>query len=264
MRTPLRLAALAVAVVAAGLVLDDGTPPGGTGTAPVTPAVAAPPTAPVVGTQAPADAPPATSDLLMPAGNGDGDSWRDTDGREYRLGLVNTPEQDECFGPEAAAERRARTAGGFRASVYATDRYGRAVSVVTTADGVHLNVHLARHGFADDRYLAEFRSENEALARELDAAFAAARREGEGLWSACRSGAPVAPEPVPAAPAAGAAAAGCHADYSTCVPVRGDGSGRGGADDLDCADLAGAVQLRQPGVDPYRLDADGDGVGCDS
>jgi hypothetical protein len=24
------------------------------------------------------------------------------------------------------------------------------------------------------------------------------------------------------------------------------------------------VQARQPGVDPYRLDADGDGVGCDS
>ncbi len=265
MSTRVKLAALAVAVVVAGVVLDDDAPPGGTRTAPVRPVVAAPPTAsppPAVVPEASGEAPPATSDLRMPAGNGDGDSWRDTEGREYRLGLVNTPEQDECFGAAATAERRARTADGFRASVYATDRYGRAVSVVTTADGIDLNVHLARNGFADDRFLAEFRSENEALARELDAAFAAARREGRGLWSACASTSTA--DPVPAAPAAGTGAAGCHPDYSTCTPVRGDGSGWGGGNDLDCGDVTGAVQLRQPGVDPYRFDADGDGVGCDS
>jgi len=38
----------------------------------------------------------ASSPLLMPAGGGDGDSWHDTAGREYRLGLVNTPEYAEC------------------------------------------------------------------------------------------------------------------------------------------------------------------------
>ena len=194
--------------------------------------------------------------LLQAGPHGDGDSWRDTAGDEYRLGLVNAPEQDECFGSEATAERRRHVAGGFRAEVYTVDRYGRGVSVVTTADGTNLNVHLARQGFVDDRYLADFRHEAPALATELDAAFAEARAQGRGLWSACRSEAPAPPRAAPVV-------AGCHPDYLTCIPVAGDGSGNGGANDLDCGALDGPVQARQPGVDPYRLDADGDGVGCD-
>ena len=126
-----------------------------------------------------------TTQLLLPAANGDGDSWRDEQGREYRLGLVDAPEVDECFGAEATAERQRLTAAGFRADVYATDRYGRGVSVVTLPDGRSLNVHLAREGFADDRYLDDFRDEHPELAAELDAAFADARRERRGLWGAC-------------------------------------------------------------------------------
>ncbi len=127
----------------------------------------------------------ATSGLLHAAPNGDGDSWKDTSGREYRLGLVNTPELSECYGQTASAERKRLVRKGFRADVYTTDVHGRSVAVVYLADGRNLNVYLARHGFANDKYLAEFRHENEALARELDAAFAAARREHAGLWGAC-------------------------------------------------------------------------------
>lgn len=215
---------------------------------------------------APAASARARSALLMPAPGGDGDSWRDTAGREYRLGLVNTPEYNECFGREATAERKRLTAGGFRASIYTNDRYGRGVSVVTTAAGLNLNVHLARYGFANDTYLSRYRSENPSLARQLDAAFAAARAESRGLWSAC-SGARSAAAPAPAtagSPRGTAAAGGCHPDYVTCLPVQGDGSGRGEANDLDCSSIDGPVQLRRAGVDPYRLDADGDGVGCDA
>jgi endonuclease YncB( thermonuclease family) len=135
---------------------------------------------------APGTAEPDEADaLLQPARGGDGDSWRDTDGREYRLGLVNTPELDECFGPEARAERQALTADGFRAEVYSTDRYDRLVSSVATPDGVNVNVHLARRGFADDRYLDQFRHEHPSLAQELERAFAAAKAERVGLWGAC-------------------------------------------------------------------------------
>ena len=130
------------------------------------------------------DDPPASTPARDSVG-GDGDSWRGADGREYRLGLVNAPEHDECFGPEATAERRRLTAGGVRADAYATDRYGRDVSVVTLPDGRNLNVHLARQGFVDDRYLADFRAEHPRLAAELDVAFAEARRERRGLWGAC-------------------------------------------------------------------------------
>lgn len=213
--------------------------------------------------------PAAAPALLQDAGDGDGDSWHDTAGNEYRLGLVNTPERDECFGSEATSERKRLTASGFRARQYATDDYGRAVSVVTTPAGVNVNVHLARRGFADDRYLERFRRENPALAVELDEAFSAAKAEAAGLWSSCRGGAAtdgVAPPPPAAAPAPAqrpARAGSCHPDYNTCIAVRGDGSGRGAANDLDCGEIGRRVQLRQAGVDPYRLDRDGDGIGCD-
>lgn len=123
--------------------------------------------------------------LLRAAPGGDGDSWKDTTGREYRLGLVNTPEVGTCYAAAATARRRQLVAQGFRALTYSTDRYGRLVSVVTTADGTGVNVALARDGFADDRYLARFRAERPELAAQLDVAFAAARRERAGLWSAC-------------------------------------------------------------------------------
>ena len=211
----------------------------------------------------PAPAPADEPDLLQAAPGGDGDSWKDTRGREYRLGMVNAPEVGECYGDRATAERQRLTARGFRADAYADDRYGRSVSVVTTADGTNVNVHLARRGFADDRYLQQFRHENPSLAAALDDAFAAAKAERAGLWGACSTApqALAAPPPAAAAPASGS---DCHGDYLTCIPVKGDGSGRGEVNDLDCGDIGKAVQLRQAGVDPYRLDADGDGWGCDS
>lgn len=124
--------------------------------------------------------------LLHQAAHGDGDSWKDTAGHEYRLGMVNAPEVDECFGSEATRERQRLLADGFRADVYSKDRYGRGVSEVTLPDGTSVNVLLARTGFVDDRYLAQFRSEKPDLARRLDAAFAEAKRAKRGLWGACR------------------------------------------------------------------------------
>ena len=211
------------------------------------------------------EAPRAADDLALrlPAGGGDGDSWHDTQGHEYRLGLVNAPETSECFGSEATQERRALTAGGFVADVYAQDRYGRSIAVVHTVDGRDLNVHLARHGFADDRYLAQFRDENPGLAARLDAAFAAARAEGRGLWGACRDSDQRQTPRQPPPDDTTSSGAGCHPDYRTCVAVQGDGSGLGTANDLDCGALPGAVLLHEPGVDPYRLDSDSDGTGCD-
>lgn len=238
------------------------------------PAAPPPSAAPVepVEAEAPPDpqqAPPAAAvaPLLVMAAGGDGDSWRDTGGVEYRMGLINTPETDECGGAAATAYRKRALAGGFRAEVYASDRYGRNVAVVIAPNGVNLNVAMARDGIADDRYLDRYRHENPLLAAQLDEAFATAKADGVGIWSACRTGgAPqglVAPPPA-AEPAPPAAAGDCHPDYVTCIPIKGDGSGRGQANDLDCGDIDGSVRLRSVGVDPYRLDADGDGVGCDS
>lgn len=285
MRTTSKVAAALVALVVAGSWLPESdpepnprevaassaspsaepSPPPATQPSPQAVVVAP---APADNSTGPDDAPAADQQqdaLLQARPGGDGDSWRDTTGREYRLGMVNAPETGDCYGSEATAERKRLTAGGFRAAAYTTDRYGREVSVVRTGSGVNVNVHLARHGFADDRYLARFRHENPSLAAELDRAFAAAKAERAGLWGACSGSAEaqgIATPPPAAAPAP--AASDCHPDYATCIPVQGDGSGRGAANDLDCGDLDGAVRLRQADVDPYRLDADGDGVGCDS
>lgn len=47
----------------------------------------------------------------------------------------------------------------------------------------------------------------------------------------------------------------CAAGYSPCLPVKGD---------LNCADIASAKRpVRVTGDDPYGLDADEDGVGCE-
>ena len=123
--------------------------------------------------------------LLRAAAGGDGDSWKDTHGVTYRLGLVNTPELSECYGAVASSKRKQLTSTGFRASAYTKDDYGRQVAVVYLADGRNLNVWLARNGYANDRYLTQFRHENPSLAAQLDPAFAAAQREHLGLWGAC-------------------------------------------------------------------------------
>ena len=139
-------------------------------------------------------------------------------------------------------------AKGFRAHVYTTDTYGRLVSVVTTADGINVNVWLARHGFANDKYLTQFRHENPGLATELDAAFAAAKAEGAGLWTAC---APRLQEHTSAP-----ARRGCDPAYPTvCIPSP--------PPDLNCKD----IRFRRFTVlppDPHHFDADGDGIGCES
>ena len=217
--------------------------------------------APAVANPSPTRA--AAEPLLVMAAGGDGDSWRDSNGTEYRMGLINTPETNECGGSTATAYRKRVLAAGFRATVYATDGYGRRVSVILTADGVNLNVAMARDGIADDRYLERFRHENSALAAQLDAAFRDARAAGRGIWTACAASAPEAAPDVARTPEP-PAAEGCHPDYRTCIPVRGDGSGRGAANDLDCGEIGQPVHLRQFGRDPYRLDgSDQDGVGCE-
>lgn len=100
--------------------------------------------------------------------------------------MVNTPEAGQCWAEQATQRRQDLVAAGFRAQPYATDGYGRQVSVVTTADGTVVNVALAEGGHADDRYLHIHRREHPALAAALDPAFAAARRNQAGLWGACR------------------------------------------------------------------------------
>lgn len=61
------------------------------------------------------------------------------------------------------------------------------------------------------------------------------------------------PQPVAPAPLVSQAPAkNCMSGYSPCLPIVAD---------LDCGDIGHSVVVT--GGDPYRLDRDGDGIGCD-
>ncbi|MET1133671.1 MAG: thermonuclease family protein, partial [Aeromicrobium sp.] len=183
--------------------------------------------------------------LLFVSDQKDGDSWVASDGKEYRLGLINTPERNEQCGPEATAYTRKFLSNGFTVDAYATDNHGRAVAEVRDRKGRSLNVKLAKSGLGDGRYLEQFRHENPDLGRRLDRALASAS------VPACRKTA----KPVPLVPQprkTEAPKSDCMSGYSPCLPVVAD---------LDCGEIGHPVTVT--GSDPYRLDADGDGIGCD-
>lgn len=101
----------------------------------------------------------------------DGDSWVASDGREYRLGMVNAPEALERCGREATKFTGHFLSDGFTADAYSKDVHGRQVAEVFNRSGDSLNVALVEAGYSDDRYLNTFRHENPGLARRLDHAF---------------------------------------------------------------------------------------------
>lgn len=60
--------------------------------------------------------------------------------------------------------------------------------------------------------------------------------------------------PRPAPPASSTSGSGCEPGYSPCLPITGD---------LNCADIpADKKPVRVTGSDPYHLDADHNGIGC--
>lgn len=60
-------------------------------------------------------------------------------------------------------------------------------------------------------------------------------------------------EEVPAPTPVAATWEECHPAYVQCLPI---------VDDLNCSDVSGPIQVREIGVDPYRLDGDNSGSGC--
>ncbi len=208
---------------------------------------------PVAGSPAPADESAAANDraLLFVTDLKDGDSWDASDGNEYRVGLVDTPERGEPCSVEATRFTRTFLAEGFTVDAYSSDTHGRVVAEVFDADGESLNVALAKSGLTGDRYLETFRHENRELAGRIDAALASA------ATPRCRSDSPLGfvgsgAEEADTVPKVEAPAKSCAAGYSPCLPVVAD---------LNCPDIGHPVAVT--GRDQYELDRDRDGVGCD-
>ncbi len=187
----------------------------------------------------------------------DGDTIKLEDGRVIRYIGVDTPETVhpskpiQCYGKEASNKNRELVEGKkveIEKDVSETDKYGRLLRYIWVGD-IFVNEYLVREGFAhsftyppDVKYQDRFR-EAERKARE----------EGKGLWgSYCDNwGAPVPEEPTPQL----TDTTGYICSYNA----------------YNCSDFtthaeAQAVFEKCGGVnnDIHRLDADKDGLACES
>ena len=192
----------------------------------------------------------------------DGDTLdvRLTSGKTERVRLIgiDTPERGVCFTSQATA--RARQLAMSQPVVLrgdatqdTRDRYGRLLAYVWIPGGKDLGYALIAGGHAK---VYVYRDAFARLAAYRNAE-AAAKRTTAGQWKVCPATPPVAaPIPTPTPAPTPTPPSGCHASYSPCLPIVGD---------LDCADIRamGVAPVRVLGSDPYRLDGDNDGLGCE-
>jgi endonuclease YncB( thermonuclease family) len=190
----------------------------------------------------------------------DGDTLdvRLSSGKTERIRLIgiDAPERGGCFSSSATA--RARQLAMSKPVVIrgdatqdTRDRYGRLLAYVWIPGGKDLGFQLIAGGFAKT-YV--YRNVFGRLAAYRNAE-ARAKSATAGRWKVC--GAATTPTPAPAPPVTPPSTpSSCHPSYSSCLPIVGD---------LDCADIRalGVAPVRILGSDPYRLDGDNDGWGCE-
>ena len=191
--------------------------------------------------------------------DGDTVEVRLASGKRERVRLIgiDAAEGGACYASAAAA--RARQLALSKAVTLkgdptqdTRDRYGRLLAYVWLPGGKDLGYQLVASGHAK---VYVYRAAYQRLSAYRNAE-AAAKGAAKGHWSACAgSTIPVPPPPIaPIAPSP--PSTNCHSSYSPCLPIVAD---------LDCADIRamGVAPVRVLGSDPYRLDGDNDGLGCE-
>jgi micrococcal nuclease len=198
----------------------------------------------------------------------DGDTLALADGRRVRLLQIDATElgTGECYSRKAAAVLRSLLPAGTVVRLQAdsnldsVDRFGRLLRYVSRGR-LNLNLELVRRGAATVWF---YRSEQGRYAARFLEAAQAARDARRGMWGSCRvvwnPNGPATTagggSPPPPAENGGGGGSGCHPSYTPCLPI---------VSDLDCADIDDSTKpIRVAGHDPYRLDGDGDGLGCES
>jgi hypothetical protein len=106
-----------------------------------------------------------------------------------------------------------------------------------------------------------YRGERGAFSKKLLKAAQDAKRKSLGLWKKC-PGTYLSPEfaldtQLTKSPSSSGSASICNPNYKGCIP--------NSSLDLDCADIKklGLAIVQVIGKDIYKLDRDGDGIGCD-
>ena len=182
-------------------------------------------------------------------------------GVSVRIIGIDTPETvhpsvpDECWGGVASAAAANLLSGKkvalkFDPSQGRTDYYGRTLGYLQLPGIGDFGLAMIKRGHA-----AEYTYDT-AYARQgqYQAADSAARSADRGLWGKC--GGPDKPlrQPEPKTNPAPAPAGNCEPGYDPCVPPY--------PPDVNCDDVDGPISVS--GSDPHGLDADGDGVACES
>ena len=182
----------------------------------------------------------------------DGDTVA-SDGVQYRIIGIDTPERGECGFAEASAYAANLVSGGVGTfwtpsddGAFQTDRYGRTLAYMVLVDGRDFGHEMIRAGYAIARYDSTdgypWHLHEEAYRRET----ASARLRGDWPINACAGPAPVYTSgPTPATASAPSASS---VYYANCAAVR----------------AAGAAPLYR-GEPGYRsaLDRDNDGIACE-
>ena len=171
----------------------------------------------------------------------DGDTVELGNGQQVRVVGIDTPEQGDC-GYEAASNHMADLVL-FKQVILTisdedTDRYGRLLRYVDVGD-IDAGLNQIRSGFATARY-------------DSRDGYGEHPREAVYITADKQMAQFTCEQPAPAAQST-QQGGGCHPGYSPCLPIVAD---------LNCDDVNGPVTVL--GDDPYQLDADGDGTGCDS
>lgn len=193
--------------------------------------------------ESPSPRPPKT---FLVASVTDGDTLDLANGETVRLVGMDSPEQGEC-GYDRAADHLAELVLGQRVLLTKArdenrDRYGRLLRYVDvgTLEGGTVDAGLSqiKKGLA----IARYDSRDGYGSHDREDAYIAADKAAKNV--SCDKPQPLIQQPNK----------GCSTGYTPCLPPA--------PPDLDCADVGGPVYVT--GSDPHDLDADGDGVACES
>ena len=179
----------------------------------------------------------------------DGDTVELGTGDDVRIVGIDTPERGECGYAEATANM-VRLVAGKRVRLGISDedhdRYGRLLRYVDIG-AMDAGLRQIKNGLA----IARYDSRDGYGEHPREARYIAADR-GSPNRSSCPPKPKQEPRPKPK-PKPKPQGGSCAPGYQPCLPVVGD---------LDCADVDGPIYVT--GSDPYALDRENDGVGCES
>jgi endonuclease YncB( thermonuclease family) len=182
----------------------------------------------------------------------DGDTLIVSTGRHVRVIGIDTPERGDCGYAAATRTLEALVLGRPVVLTAAPskddkDQYGRLLRYVDIR-GVDAGLNQIKKGLA----VARYDSRDGYGAHPREPWYIKADRAAANITCAAKPS--VTPKPTPRPTKPPAAGNGCHPSYiGACLPI---------GPDIDCADVP--MPVRVVGPDEYRLDADHDGIGCES